>query len=89
MNGLVVAEEQELHAVKKCSNGRKGSRKPVHPVRGVSVLGLESLSFKLNFGTIRIDWERDDPQLLLQIADIDGSAVFEKTVKLSQLQFPD
>ena len=69
--------------------GRKGSRKPVHPVRGVSVLGLESLSFKLNFGTIRIDWERDDPQLLLQIADIDGSAVFEKTVKLSQLQFPD
>ena len=25
--------------------GRKGSRKPVHPVRGVSVLGLESLSF--------------------------------------------
>ena len=44
---------------------------------------------KPNFGTIRIDWERDDPQLLLQIADIDGSAVFEKTVKLSQLQFPD
>jgi len=28
-----------------CPNGRKGSRKPVHPVRGVSVLGLESLSF--------------------------------------------
>ena len=26
--------------------GRKGSRKPVHPVRGVSVLGLESLSLK-------------------------------------------
>ena len=27
--------------------GRKGSRKPVHPVRGVSVLGLESLSFSV------------------------------------------
>ena len=58
-------------------------------MRGVAVLGLESLSFKLNFGTIRIDWERDDPQLLLQIVDIDGSVVFEKTVKLSQLQLPD
>ena len=27
--------------------GRKGSRKRVHPVRGVSVLGLESLSFNI------------------------------------------
>ena len=29
--------------------GRKGSRKPVHPVRGVSVLGLESLSFIIRY----------------------------------------
>jgi alkaline phosphatase D len=50
---------------------------------------IETTYHQPNFGTIRINWERDDPQLLLQIADMEGKAVFEKTVRLSQLQFPD
>jgi predicted O-methyltransferase YrrM/dienelactone hydrolase len=41
---------------------------------------------KENFGTITIDWEQPDPQIRLQVSDIDGKTQIEKKLKLSQLQ---
>jgi alkaline phosphatase D len=39
-----------------------------------------------NFGAIQIDWEAADPRLILQIIDIKGSVVLQKTLQLSQLR---
>ena len=39
-----------------------------------------------NFGMITIDWERQDPQLRLQIRDVDGDVTIQRKVFLSTLQ---
>lgn len=39
-----------------------------------------------NYGSITIDWERDDPQIRLRIHDKEGASVLEHAVSLSQLQ---
>ncbi len=39
-----------------------------------------------NYGALRIQWDSPDPQLALQILDMDGSVVMQKDLTLSQLQ---
>lgn len=39
-----------------------------------------------NFGTMTIDWQRDDPRLTLRVADIDGETKIEHTIELSELR---
>ncbi len=39
-----------------------------------------------NFGRISIDWQQDDPLLRLEVLDIDGKPVIEKSLRLSELQ---
>ena len=41
-----------------------------------------------NYGVITIDWKRDDPQLTLQILDIDSKPQIEKEIRLSELRPP-
>jgi len=38
-----------------------------------------------NFGRINIDWQQADPQLTLQVLDIEGKPVIEKALRLSEL----
>ena len=38
-----------------------------------------------NYGEIQVDWGKSDPQLTLQILDIDGKRKIEKVLKLSEL----
>ncbi len=40
-----------------------------------------------NFGLVRIDWEREDPQISLEIRDIHDHLVMQNTLRLSELQF--
>jgi alkaline phosphatase D len=40
----------------------------------------------VNFGTITIDWEQDDPTITLAVHDLQGAAVRKEMVKLSELQ---
>jgi len=42
--------------------------------------------FEVNFGMVAIDWERDDPELRLQVRDEQGDVVLQHRLKLSQLQ---
>lgn len=39
-----------------------------------------------NFGLVLIDWERPDPQIRLQIRDVDGDITIQQKVNLSSLQ---
>ncbi|MCO6454128.1 MAG: alkaline phosphatase D family protein [Pirellulaceae bacterium] len=39
-----------------------------------------------NFGAIEIDWRADDPQLVLQIRDLQGQPKMDKRIRLSQLR---
>ncbi len=39
-----------------------------------------------NFGLISIDWERQDPQISLQIRDVDGDITLQRKIYLSTLQ---
>ncbi len=41
-----------------------------------------------NYGVITIDWKRDDPQLTLQILDIDSEPRIERAIRLSELYPP-
>ena len=41
-----------------------------------------------NFGVITIDWKAVDPQLTLQILDIDSNPRIERTIRLSELHPP-
>lgn len=38
-----------------------------------------------NFGAIRINWDAPDPQVTLEIVDIEGSVVLQQKLRLSQL----
>lgn len=40
----------------------------------------------LNFGTVDIDWQRDDPEILLAIRDRDGNPVTQHAIPLSALR---
>jgi hypothetical protein len=40
-----------------------------------------------NFGLIRIDWERSDPIIDLEIHDVTGNKRIGRTIKLSELSF--
>ncbi|MEM1204085.1 MAG: alkaline phosphatase D family protein [Acidobacteriota bacterium] len=40
----------------------------------------------LNFGTITIDWDREDPEIVLAARDRDASVVFEHRLRLSELR---
>lgn len=42
--------------------------------------------FEVNFGTVLIDWDKDDPELRLQVRDLEGDVVLQQRLKLSQLQ---
>jgi alkaline phosphatase D len=39
-----------------------------------------------NFGLVRIDWNKDDPQISLEIHDDDGDVIIRQKVPLSRLQ---
>lgn len=39
-----------------------------------------------NFGAILIDWEQPDPQITLQVVDLEGQPRIEKKLRLSQLR---
>ena len=46
----------------------------------------DALYTKPNYGSVTIDWTRDDPQIRLRVHDKEGSTVIEHTVPLSRLQ---
>ena len=39
-----------------------------------------------NFGTVLIDWDRDDPLITLQIREVDGEVAISRRIPLSVLQ---
>lgn len=39
-----------------------------------------------NFGVIRFDWKREDPQITMEIRDADNDLVMQNTLRLSQLR---
>jgi alkaline phosphatase D len=39
-----------------------------------------------NFGMIEIDWEREDPQIRLQVRDVDGDIAIQRKIHLSTLR---
>ena len=41
-----------------------------------------------NFGMILIDWERDDPQITLELRDVDNDLVMQNIMRLSELRYP-
>jgi alkaline phosphatase D len=41
-----------------------------------------------NFGLIKIDWSKTDPEILLQICDVKGNKRINRTIQLSDLQVP-
>ncbi len=46
----------------------------------------ESTYHKENYGVIRIDWNKSDPEINVQIRDIKSQQQFQKVLKLSELQ---
>ena len=41
-----------------------------------------------NFGAITIDWDQPDPQISLQVLDVEGNEQIGLQLKLSQLKLP-
>jgi alkaline phosphatase D len=41
-----------------------------------------------NYGLIRIDWAKDDPEITMEIRAVDNNVVLQNTVRLSELQMP-
>ena len=41
-----------------------------------------------NFGAITVDWSRDDPEVTLQVLNMDGEAEIDMTLRLSQIKAP-
>jgi alkaline phosphatase D len=39
-----------------------------------------------NFGMIEIDWEREDPQIRLQVRDADGDIAIQRKIHLSTIR---
>ena len=44
--------------------------------------------FDINFGTIHIDWEQEDPVVRLQVRDGEGGVVLQQRLRLSDIQPP-
>lgn len=40
----------------------------------------------LNFGTVEVDWQPDDPEITLAVRDRDGRIVFQHQIRLSELR---
>ncbi|MEE8524345.1 MAG: alkaline phosphatase family protein, partial [Thermoanaerobaculia bacterium] len=40
----------------------------------------------LNFGTVEVDWQQNDPEITLAVHDRDGRAVFQHRIRLSELR---
>ncbi|MCL4859078.1 MAG: alkaline phosphatase family protein [Caldilineaceae bacterium] len=41
-----------------------------------------------NYGLIRIDWEKSDPEIHMEIRNVENALVMQQTVRLSELQMP-
>lgn len=41
-----------------------------------------------NYGLLRIDWRETDPEITMEIRDVDNDLVLQNTIRLSELQIP-
>jgi alkaline phosphatase D len=48
---------------------------------------IEGPVMENNFGLVRIDWSKPDPEIDLQIHDVDGKVRINRSIRLSDLQF--
>lgn len=42
-----------------------------------------------NYGLLRIDWREPDPEITMEIRDVDNDLVLQNTIRLSELQMPE
>lgn len=42
-----------------------------------------------NYGLLRLDWREADPEVIMEIRDVDNDLVLQNTIRLSELQMPE